>query len=585
MKKLLTFFSVLAITFTLLTPTVKAATNYNNIISDPIFDNASSMNASQIDSFLNSFPNSCISTNNGFSASDAAGYNPTDGYKYGDLVSAGTIIYHAAQAFGINPQVLLTTLQKEQGLVVGDGGNVIRSGPDNKNCGALAISASVGYNCPDSMHLSDYSGFILYAYRGTPITSVSQTCVEHAAYVGFTRQVVIAAWQFTFDRHRSEGQNNWYANKPNWDNSDDLSFCYSQRTVAGGPFYLCPDKVGHSSDPLISHSGQYPIDDIVVTIANGATAAFYNYTPHKHGQDLFTNFFVSWFGSPYTNCIYPAPSANAVYRLYSKGTANQFLTADPGEVCAATSIGYLYDGQLFNSESSQGQAVYRLRNGARYLYTASAGERDDAINKYGFQLEGVAFNGVNPSMNPSEARAVYRLVSNIGTYVYTISTYEKDSYINIGYTYEGVAFYLKEVPGAAVVPTYRLANPSGAFLLTQSTGERDYAVQSFGYQYQGAAFNTINRLNTVTVPIYRLAGPGGYLFTTSLKERAQAGNYGYRDEGITMFTYGSMSDPSLNRAYRLARSGSYLYTTSAAERDSAVQNYGYHLEGIGFLVP
>src|ERR1035437_1796928 len=85
---------------------VYAATNYNNVIDDAVFDNSSVMEANQIDGFLNSFPNSCISTNNGFSAPDVIGYNPTAKYQYGSDVSAGTIIYYAAQAYGINPQVL-----------------------------------------------------------------------------------------------------------------------------------------------------------------------------------------------------------------------------------------------------------------------------------------------------------------------------------------------------------------------------------------------------------------------------------------------------------------------------------------------
>jgi hypothetical protein len=301
MKKFSLFSFVIVLTgalFISLTGRAKAATNYNNVIDDVVFDNANSMSISQINSFLNTFPNSCISPNNGFTAPDVTGYSPATKFQYGGNVDAGTIIYHAAQAYGINPQVLLVTLQKEQGLVVGDGGNVVRNGTD---CGALAISAAMGYNCPDTLTLHSYSGFTLYAHNGTPVTSVSNTCVEHEAYVGFSRQVIIAAWQLTFDRHRAEGQNNWYLSKPGWDNSDDLGFCYSGRTAAGGPFYLCPDQNSHATDPFIAHSGQYPIDDIIVTIANGGTAAFYNYTPHKHGQDLFTNTFNSWFGSTHAS--------------------------------------------------------------------------------------------------------------------------------------------------------------------------------------------------------------------------------------------------------------------------------------------
>src|SRR3954469_3220130 len=132
---LLTLFSVL---FNL--SSVKASFNANNLIDDLTFDNVNAMSVSQIDSWLNSnFPSSCISTNHGFSAVDPTGYSPSGGFTYGNHVSAGRVIYDAAQAYGLNPQVLLTTLQKEEGLVSGNAG-----------CSTLRYSASVGYGCPDS---------------------------------------------------------------------------------------------------------------------------------------------------------------------------------------------------------------------------------------------------------------------------------------------------------------------------------------------------------------------------------------------------------------------------------------------------
>jgi hypothetical protein len=295
-----------------------AASNYNNIIDDETFDNYSTMTASMIDDFLNTFPNSCISTNNGFSAPDPIGYNPTEKFKYSGLVSAGTVIYHTAQAYGINPRVLLATLQKEQGLVRGDGSNIVRSGPGGKDCGALAISASVGYACPDSLQLTSYSGFTLYAMNGAAVTSVNNTCVRNAAYVGFSRQVVNAAWLFTFDRHRSEGQADWYVDKPNWDNSDDANFCYSG-PLTEGTYRTCPSGV------TTSHDGKITIDSTTLHMDNGATAALYHFTPHKHGQDLFFDTYNAFFGSTY-----------GVYRWTADGyqvfNQSETVRLDPGQL-------------------------------------------------------------------------------------------------------------------------------------------------------------------------------------------------------------------------------------------------------------
>src|SRR5574338_185778 len=101
---------------------VSAAVNYNRLIDDFVFSNSSKMSAAQIDSFLNSFPSSCISSSNGFKAPEPIGYTPSGGFKYGGNVSAGQVIYVASKVYGLNPQVILATLQKEQSLVSGGAG-------------------------------------------------------------------------------------------------------------------------------------------------------------------------------------------------------------------------------------------------------------------------------------------------------------------------------------------------------------------------------------------------------------------------------------------------------------------------------
>src|SRR5690349_10651480 len=100
---LLTF--VLGSIISVLPPQHAAAFNPSRIIDDSVFNNVGTMNASQIDTFLNTLPSSCISTNRGFSAPDPTGYSPSGGFVYGGLVSGGTVIAHAAQAYDLNPQV------------------------------------------------------------------------------------------------------------------------------------------------------------------------------------------------------------------------------------------------------------------------------------------------------------------------------------------------------------------------------------------------------------------------------------------------------------------------------------------------
>jgi hypothetical protein len=288
MKLLLIVWLLLAPLFAVLTPGGHASAftmNSNRIIDDAVFSNSHTMSANDINNFLNSFPGSCISPNSGFSAVDPIGYNPSQGYLYGGNVSAGQIIYDAANAYEMNPQVILATLQKEEGLIKGDG---------PYGCSTLAISAAVGYGCPDSSNLYNWSGVSLYTRSGTTYTSINGICVNGAQKVGFSQQIIHAAWLFKFGQQRSLGHVNWAIVKGNWDNSDDLQSCYGLR-MTEGYYQTCPNG------PTSYYDGLYGIDGQTVHMDTGATAAFYNYTPHFHGNQVFDDLFTGWFGSVYSN--------------------------------------------------------------------------------------------------------------------------------------------------------------------------------------------------------------------------------------------------------------------------------------------
>ncbi|HEX7963142.1 MAG TPA: hypothetical protein VF466_00980, partial [Candidatus Saccharimonadales bacterium] len=260
-----------------------ASFNPHRVADDQVFDNTSTMTTEQIDAFLNTFPGSCISTNNGFSAPVPTGYTPSGGYTYGSNVSAGTVIQHAAAAYDLNPQVLIATLQKEQGLVSGGSG-----------CSTLRYTGAMGYGCPDSGTTHSYSGLNLYTWRGVTVTAVDGTCVNTSAKAGFSQQVIHAAWLLKFGEQRSEGNTNWAIVRGSWDNSDDLSSCYSG-PMTTGTYKVCP------SGSATFYDGWSTIDGTSVHMENGATASLYWYTPHLSGNSNFFNVFTNWFGVPYAN--------------------------------------------------------------------------------------------------------------------------------------------------------------------------------------------------------------------------------------------------------------------------------------------
>jgi hypothetical protein len=238
--------------------TARADFNANNLMDDYIFENTGTMNAGQIDAFLNSFPSSCISQNRGYAAADVTGYSPGGGYTYGSNVTAGNIIYHAAQAYGINPQVLIATLQKEQSLITG--GSSICGDPHS-------INAAMGYDCPDG-----------------------GGCPGHASTTGFSQQVIHGAWLLRFGQQRSLGNVNWAEVHGSWNNSDDPPAFY------GGPMTQ-GTRARVQGGSTAYYDGYTTIDGSSVHMDTGATAALYWYTPHFHGNQSFETIFQGWFGA------------------------------------------------------------------------------------------------------------------------------------------------------------------------------------------------------------------------------------------------------------------------------------------------
>jgi hypothetical protein len=265
---------------------VSAAFNKSLLMGDAIFDQKNSMSSSQIDAFLNSFAYSCISTNSKFQARVPSGYNPTSGYSYGNYGTAGQVIAAAAQAYDVNPRVLIVTLEKEQSLVTGQNSSSYCK-PSNDNNHKYA--AAVGYGCPDGGAKYNYTGVDLYRRNGTTQTSVGPTCVNNKSKAGFSQQVIRGAWLLKFGQQRSRGNIGWAIIKGSWDNSDDPQSCYAG-PMTRGTWQTCP------SGPTVYYDGYRTIDGSATLMGSGATAALYWYTPHFHGNQVFVSVYENWFG-------------------------------------------------------------------------------------------------------------------------------------------------------------------------------------------------------------------------------------------------------------------------------------------------
>jgi hypothetical protein len=163
-------------------------------------------------------------------------------WTYTGSIPASRVIAKAAKFWGINPQVLLATLQKEESLITGT------------SCDSWRYNSAMGYGCPDSGGCNP-------------------------KYVGFTRQVLWGGWQLKFNKERSLGN-------VEWDGDGDITYV---GLMTQGQRKRC------TTCQTFTFDGNATIDGQTIHLDTAATASLYTYTPHL-GQ-AFPGIFESYFGS------------------------------------------------------------------------------------------------------------------------------------------------------------------------------------------------------------------------------------------------------------------------------------------------
>lgn len=492
LKRYIVFFAlILSCAFLALssTPALALSVDFNNLIDDPVFD-AQAMTAPQVDSFLNSFPNSCISSNHGFRAPDPTGYSPTTGFTYGANTTAGKVISDAASAYGLNPQVLLATLQKEQSLVTGSSG-----------CSTLAYAGALGYGCPDGGTTHNYSGVNLYTLNGREVTSVNGTCVGSALDVGFSQQIIHATWLLKFDEERSEGKVTWAVIKGNWDNSDDLSTCYDPGFMTQGTFQRCP------SGPAAPFDGFATIDGVSIHMDNGATAALYDYTPHKSGNSNFDTIFTTWFGSLRGTPFFMINGSTKTYMIGANNTyyyvtsptelADYGYTLAWGYIMHVTSSyvsGDTFAGNLPTIARFGGDEIYLVNQSALHHFTSPA-----MLSTYGYAIGQEAqlpswtldhyarTTDMQAILKQSDAPQVYAIVSG-----------KKQHIINpTAYATLGSPVYSSQ-PSVTLDSSYANQLPTGAPIMPDNTITKTTDTNSYGI-WDGSSLQKIDTSTATSI--------------------------------------------------------------------------------------
>ena len=228
-----------------------ATFNYTNyLMDDSVFRDNSAMSVSDIQSLLVKEGSGLANFSDVENCS--AIKQPYSGYYYphcGSSETAAVIIYDAAQAYEINPQVILATLQKEQSLIT------------TPNPTSSQLNYAMGYGCPDSGGCS---------------------------FSGFFNQVDNGTWQFRTDMELING-NNWWGYTPS--------------------SYPCNSATRYYSQPLKTGNNVAFMDDYGNTYAqfilpDASTSTLYCYTPHVYpgssqkyysGSKNFVYYFTLWF--------------------------------------------------------------------------------------------------------------------------------------------------------------------------------------------------------------------------------------------------------------------------------------------------
>ncbi len=306
--------------------------------------------------------------------------------------SAAQIIATVARAYQINPQVILVTLQKEQGLITDDWP------------WATEYRSAMGYGCPD-------------------------TAACDTKYYGFYNQVDNAARQFKYYLEHPNAFNYWTGNN----------------YIQYNPNASCGGSVVNIQNPATAALYIYtPYQPNAGSLANlsdsnaGGTA-----TCGAYGNRNFWWYFNTWFGDSIIACGNNEPIMPQVVSMYNPKTYDHFYTA---YACEANVLGYkqgyTYEGAMFNTTAvnPSGVPVWRLYNPStgQHLWTTSQADIDNA-KMVGYTQEGIAY--YTAPANAPRVTPVYRLY-NASTYQHVWDLSQGNAATQqAGFKLEGPAFY------------------------------------------------------------------------------------------------------------------------------------------------
>lgn len=269
-----------------------------NILSDALMNDSRTMDAGSVQNFLNvkgascrpAAGSTCIRSYSETTPSRAADSLCPAAYTGASNESAAQIIAKVGAACGINPQVLIVTLQKEQGLITSTTGKT-----------PYTYSRALGFGCPDN---------------------VGGWC--NPAYAGFANQVYSAAKQLKR-----------YASNPGG---------YSYRSGRTNTVLWHPNAACGSSQVYIQNQATASLYNYTPYRPNQAALnAGYGSgdSCSSYGNRNFYLYFTQWFGS--TQQREPVGSIDLVKALDGSTVKVAGWAFDP-DVAASVDVHFYVDG-------------------------------------------------------------------------------------------------------------------------------------------------------------------------------------------------------------------------------------------------
>jgi hypothetical protein len=552
-----------------------------DLIDDSAFRDNSTMTPTQIESFLQN-EGSGLAT---YKTLEDCGNTSDPNYSYfqryyhcGTQQLAAQIIYDSAQAYGINPQVILATLQKEQSLIT------------TPNPTTSQLNKAMGYGCPDS---------------------------GGCGYTGFFAQVDGATWQFRADWELGSG-NSW------WGKSPSAYLCNGATN-----YYSAALKAGNTVTFKDDNGTPYE----TFTLANMATATLYCYTPHVYnnpnginglpkfgttglyysGSYNFVYYFTLWFGST-TGDLVRTTSNSQVYLINTdtntKYPINSLRILDDFSV-----LGLRYVDSSYLAQFTAGQAVGNMVQGpdGTTLYLINSGIKlpfssCSDVTAYGFTCTSSSFVPITIGQANKLANGphVSRLLkSNTNGTVYYIENGQKRPFsswgdltsLNIPININVLSnVFVQQYPtGVALYGIGSLVKaPSSATVYVVSTTDTLMPITSFNYpkelglstsllrtitdsalqQTYNSAQSATNLSNMVACSSTNYVGVGGALYAVS---SAMASAYGFNtnnftDIGNALCGNLKISSQSLSQYIRV---GNSIYQVSDGQKH-AFSSYGIY---------